>query len=59
MGICIIWENYFKSYSENEPFEFIKSSEELKSPYFPSIPSIAPSQLITIDSNFSKNGVTL
>lgn len=47
-------ENYFKSYSENEPFEFIKSSEEFEEPIFSFIPSIAPSQLITIDSNFSK-----
>ena len=47
-------ENYFKSYNENESFDFVKSSKEFEEPIFSFIPSIAPSQIITVDSNFSK-----
>ncbi|MDC3206304.1 PQQ-dependent sugar dehydrogenase, partial [Candidatus Pelagibacter sp.] len=47
-------ENYFKSYNENEPYDFIKSSKEFEEPIFSFVPSIAPSQIITVDSNFSE-----
>ena len=49
-------ENYFKSLEENEDFEFFKTHFEkgFEEPIFSWVPSIAPSQLVKIDKNFSK-----
>ena len=47
-------ENYFRSYHDNEPFEFIKSKKGFQEPIFAFVPSVAPSQIITVDKNFSK-----
>lgn len=49
-------ENYYKSLNENEKFEFFKThaGKGFEEPIFSWVPSIAPSQLLAIDKNFSK-----
>jgi hypothetical protein len=49
-------ENYYKSLKEEEKFEFFKthSDKGFEEPIFSWVPSIAPSQLLVIDRNFSK-----
>jgi hypothetical protein len=49
-------ENYNKSLTEDQKFDFFKTHADkgFEEPIFSWVPSIAPSQLIKIDENFSK-----
>ncbi len=49
-------ENYYKSLDEDQEFEFFKTHLDrgFEEPIFSWVPSIAPSQLIAVDKNFSK-----
>jgi hypothetical protein len=49
-------ENYRENFSENEKYKFKKNHQKhgYVEPVFAFVPSIAPSQLIEIDENFSK-----
>ena len=48
-------ENYYKSLDENNEFEYKKSHEKFgfSEPIFSFVPSIAPTEIIEIDKNFS------
>ena len=49
-------ENYYKNYKESEEYQYKKNHKKFgyEEPVFAFVPSIAPSQLIEIDENFSK-----
>ena len=49
-------ENYYKSLDESSSFDYEKSHEDLgfTEPIYSFVPSVAPTELIEIDENFSK-----
>lgn len=49
-------ENYYKSLNESSPFDYEKSHEDLgfTEPIYSFVPSVAPTELIEIDANFSE-----
>ena len=54
-------ENYYKSLDESSSFDYEKSHEDLgfTEPIYSFVPSVAPTELIEIDENFSKNGMEI
>ena len=57
MAVRLIWgENYYKSLDESSSFDYEKSHEDLgfTEPIYSFVPSVAPTELIEIDENFSK-----